>query len=400
MMKKIIEDVRKGKIVIIADDELRENEGDLFVAAEKITPEIVNFMATHGRGLICMPMTKRLADKLNISLMVKQEENTEKEKCKFGVSIDARETGTGISAFDRAFTIRKALNGKAEDFRRPGHIFPLIAEDKGVFVRQGHTEAAVDLAALAELGKAGVICEIMNEDGTMAHGDELREFAEKHHLRIVSIQDILQYRIEHEKLIEKKVDVKLPTVHGEFRLYAFLNKITGSEDLVLVKGNVSGNDVLVRLHSECLTGEVFGSLRCDCDEQLHTALSAIEREGRGVIIYLRQEGRGIGLLNKLKAYQLQDQGKDTVEANEQLGLKADAREYGIAAQLLKEFGVTSVRLLTNNLDKKKQLEAYGIVVMEVLPLETMPCRHNLKYLEAKQLKMGHVMDIKDKLIFS
>lgn len=403
MIDEAIAEVRAGRMVIIVDDEKRENEGDLFVAAELVTPDVINFMATHGRGLICMPLTKKRAEELEIKPMVSDDDNTERERCKFGVSIDAREgTTTGISAFDRALTIQKAVDDKtrAEDFRRPGHVFPLIARDGGVFVRQGHTEASVDLARLAGLKEAAVICEIMNEDGTMAHGADVEEFAAKNHLKIIRIADIMKQRVLSEMLVELVVDVDLPTVHGHFRLHTYKSKIDGAEHFALVKGNIKNkNNVLIRVHSECFTGEVFGSLRCDCDEQLQTALCAIERAGEGVVIYLRQEGRGIGLLNKLKAYKLQDDGLDTIEANEKLGLQADARSYWVAAQMLRDFGINSIRLLSNNPQKEKDLRDYGITVIERLPLESMPTMHNIKYLETKQAKMAHSMNVREKLVF-
>jgi 3,4-dihydroxy 2-butanone 4-phosphate synthase/GTP cyclohydrolase II len=401
-MKQIIQDVRKGKPVIILDDEKREGEGDIFVAAEKVTPDTINFMATNGRGFICMPVTEKRASELGIRPMVADAENTEKERCKFGVSIDAKQgTTTGVSAFDRAVTIRKVVDGKAnaDDFRKPGHVLPLIARNGGVFVRQGHTEASVDLARIAGLKAAGVICEIMNEDGTMAHGTEILDFAQKHHLKTVRVDEIMKWRVMHEKLVEPIVDVNLPTVHGNFKLHAF-RTIDGKEEIALVKGNVHARDILVRVHSECFTGEVFGSLRCDCDDQLQTAMCAIERAGAGIIIYLRQEGRGIGLVNKLKAYKLQEQGLDTFEANKKLGFVEDGRDYWVAAQILKHFGVESVRLISNNPEKEDELKEYGVYISERLSLESMPTRHNLKYLQAKHEKMGHVMDIKEKLIFS
>ena len=400
-MKEIIRDVRKGKPVIIVDDEKREGEGDIFVAAEKVTPDTINFMATNGRGFICMPLTAGRAQQLGIAPMVSDQDNTEKERCKFGISIDAKHgTTTGVSAFDRSVTIHKVVDDKASpgDFRKPGHVLPLIARNGGVFVRQGHTEASVDLAQIAGLKPAGVICEIMNEDGTMAHGAEIHEFAKKYHLKIVRVDEIIKYRTAHEQLVEPIVDVDLPTVHGHFRLHAF-RTIDGKEEIALVKGDIRSKNVLVRVHSECLTGEVFGSLRCDCDDQLQTAMCAIERAGSGIIIYLRQEGRGIGLINKLKAYKLQERGLDTFDANKKLGFAEDGRSYWIAEQILQYFNVNSARLLSNNPEKEKELEEYGIRVDERLSLESMPTRHNLKYLQAKHEKMGHVTNIKEKLIF-
>jgi 3,4-dihydroxy 2-butanone 4-phosphate synthase / GTP cyclohydrolase II len=398
-VEEALADIKAGKIILVVDDEDREYEGDLVVAAEKVTAAHINFMATHGRGLVCMPMTQERADELSLGLMVSSEENTESHGTAFTVSIDAKEgTTTGISAADRAATIRKAIGGVGDDFRKPGHVFPLIAKKGGVLVRQGHTEAVVDLVRLAGLKPLGVLCEILNEDGSMAKGDDLVSYAEKHHLKVISVADVIRYRVMNEKLVSNVVDVALPTTHGSFMLHAFKNSVTDSEDFALVKGEL-GKDVVVRIHSECLTGEVFGSLRCDCDDQLQTALCAIEQAGAGILIYLRQEGRGIGLVNKLKAYALQDQGLDTVEANEKLGFQADGRSYWIAAQILMYFGVQSVRLLSNNVDKVKELEAFGIKVRSRLALESVPTKHNVDYLKTKQGKMGHLIDVKDKLMF-
>ncbi|HLC19735.1 MAG TPA: 3,4-dihydroxy-2-butanone-4-phosphate synthase [Candidatus Nanoarchaeia archaeon] len=392
-IKQALQDIKNGKMIIITDSANRENEADLVMAAEKVTSAHINFMATHGRGLICFPITKQHAQKLDIPLMV--EQNTESHKTKFTVSIDAiHGTTTGISADDRALTIRKALqkDAKADDFRRPGHVFPIIAEDMGVLQRAGHTEAAVDIARCAGLQPAGVICEIMNEDGTMMRED-IKLFAEKHHLNIISIDDIKTYRIKNELLVEKIVETKLPTEFGEFQLLAFKNKINDTEEFVLLKKPFAP---FVRIHSECFTSEVLGSLRCDCDEQLKTAMSVIGKKG-GMIIYLRQEGRGIGLLNKLHAYTLQDKGYDTFAANEQLGFAHDEREYSVAYQILKYFNLKKITLLSNNPDKKAQLEKYGIEVTQ-MPIGSVPTIHNKDYLLAKKQK-GHLLDVDEKLIF-
>ena len=397
-----LEEIRAGRMLLILDDADRENEGDLFVAAERVTPEHINFMVTHGRGIVCMPLTEDRAAALGIVPMVADKQNRERERCRFGVSIDALQgITTGISAQDRATTIRKAMQPAAQpsDFRRPGHVFPLIARDGGVLVRRGHTEAAADLTRLAGLAPGGVICEVLNEDGTAAHGADLAEFAERHHLALVSIADIARYRAQHELLLQHAAAADLPTIHGQFTLHAYTNTLTKSEEYALVKGDVAGESVLVRVHSACFTGEAFGSLRCDCDEQLQTALCAIEKAGAGILIYLQQEGRGIGPLNKLRAYKLQDEGLDTVEANTALGFAADAREYWVAAQILRALGVHSVKLMSNNPRKAEALAALGITVTERLPLESMPTRHNIQYLETKRLKMGHTLDVNEKLLF-
>lgn len=399
----ILADVRNGKPIIILDDETREHEGDIFVAAEHSTPEIINFMATHARGLICMPIIKQRANELDLSPMVQEEKNTERERCKFTIPIDAKEgTTTGISAYDRSSTITKVLDksAKPEDFRRPGHLFPLIAEDGGVFSRRGHTEAAVDLARLAHLKPAGVICEILSDDGTMAKGAQLEQFAQRHKLNTITVEQIKQEKMMREPPIKKEIDVSLPTAYGQFRLFAYKNQLSGQEELALVKGDIANKqNILVRIHSECMTGDVFRSLRCDCNEQLNTALHIIGREKAGIVIYLRHEGRGIGLMNKLHAYKLQDGGLDTVESNKQLGFPADARDYWPAAVILRSFNIKSVRLLTNNPAKKNAIEKYGINVTEVVHLETMPTHHNAKYLQTKQEKLGHLIDIKKKLVF-
>ena len=397
-IEEAIEDIRQGKLIVIADAADRENEGDLFIAADKVTAAHINFMATHGRGLICMPITKERAALLKLPQM--SDKNTSAHETKFTVSIDATETTTGISAEERAFTIRKAATSNSpSDFKKPGHIFPLIAEDIGVVKRPGHTEAAVDLAKLAQLTPAGVICEIMNDDGTMASGSELNEFAQKHHLKMIAIADLITYRMQHELFVEKNVESRIPTQYGEFKLIAFKNKLTSTYELALVKGNPTNKtNVIVRVHSECITSEVFGSLRCDCDEQLHTAMSIIGKQG-GLIIYLRQEGRGIGLIDKLHAYNLQDEGHDTVTANEKLDRPIDARDYAIAAHILKSFNIKSIKLLTNNPQKTSQLEQYGIAVTEEIPLQIMPNIHNINYLNTKRDKLGHTFDVDEKLIF-
>ncbi|HLD33559.1 MAG TPA: 3,4-dihydroxy-2-butanone-4-phosphate synthase [Candidatus Nanoarchaeia archaeon] len=401
-IQQAIADIRAGKMIIITDSAGRENEGDLYIPAEKITESHITFMATHGRGLICMPITKERAQQLNIPLMVPSSQNTSAHTTKFTISIDAKNgTTTGISASDRALTIRSiiAKSTKPEDLAQPGHIFPLVAEDLGVVKRPGHTEAAVDLAKLASLYPAGVICEIMNDDGTMTCGKELIEFAEKHHFTIISIEELITYRLKTDCFIEKVVESRLPTEYGEFRLIAFKNTVNNAEELALVKGDIKNKkDVIIRVHSECITSEVFSSLRCDCDEQLHTAMSIIGKT-TGIIIYLRQEGRGIGLINKLHAYNLQDQGRDTVTANKELGLPEDARDYAIAAQILRHFNLKSIRLLTNNPDKISQLEHYGITITEKIPLQMVPTIHNVDYIKAKQTKMGHTFDVDEKLIF-
>ncbi len=382
---------RDGQMIIVVDDEDRENEGDLTVAADKITPEIINFMAREGRGLICMPMTERRLEELDIPQMVPQ--NTARFETAFCVSIEAKyTTSTGISASDRAATVLAAVDPKTRpsDLARPGHMFPLKARDGGVLVRAGQTEAAVDLARIAGLSPAGVICEILNEDGTMARVPELTKFAKKHKLLMITIADLINYRMRTEGLVRRVAAAELPTDHGEFRAVAYESVLDGETHVALVKGEIGdGDNVMVRVHSRCLTGDVFHSLRCDCGPQLDAAMRRIEQEGRGVILYLNQEGRGIGLANKIRAYELQEQGLDTVEANERLGFKADQRDYGVGAQILKDLGVRSMRLLSNNPRKLVGLEGYGLSVAEWLPLEIPASIHTERYLRTKKEKLGH-----------
>jgi len=392
-----LEDIRQGKMVILVDDEDRENEGDLTMAAEKVTPEAINFMAKYGRGLICLTLLEEKLSELRLPMMV--SENTSRFQTAFTVSIDARKgVTTGISAADRAATILTAIDDQAqpEDLVTPGHIFPLRARQGGVLVRTGQTEGSVDLARLAGLKPAGVICEIMNEDGTMARMPDLQIFSGQHSLKIITIADLIKYRLHKESLVRRIATAKLPTKYGGvFTAIAYENDVDPYHHIALVKGEITPDDeVLVRVHSQCLTGDVFGSKRCDCEEQLHTAMAMVEKEGKGVIVYMRQEGRGIGLVNKLRAYCLQEIGKDTVEANEALGFKADMRDYGIGAQILVDLGLHKIRLMTNNPRKIKGLEGYGIKVVERVPIETKPHQENIEYLKAKAKKMGHLLSIK------
>jgi len=390
-----IEDIKAGKFVIIVDDEDRENEGDLAVAAEKVTPETINFMAAHGRGLICMPVTGERLDELRVPMMVR--ENTSKFSTAFTVSVEAaRGVSTGISAADRAKTVKTIINPKTkpEDLAMPGHMFPLRARDGGVLVRAGQTEAIVDLARLAGLYPAGVICEIMNEDGTMARLPQLGVISGKFGIKIVTVADLIAYRRRHERLVHRVAEAKLPTRYGEFTAIAYKSDIDPDEHIALVMGDISSEEaVLVRVHSECLTGDVFGSLRCDCGEQVALAMQTIAEEGRGVLLYMRQEGRGIGFHNKLRAYALQDEGLDTVEANLHLGFDPDLRDYGIGAQILADLGLHEIRMLTNNPKKVIGLEGYGLKVVETVPIVIPPNPYNIGYLETKRKKLGHMLEI-------
>jgi len=392
-----IEDIKAGKFVIVVDDEDRENEGDLIMAAETVTPDAINFMAVHGRGLICMPVTGERLDELQIPMMTNN--NTSNFGTAFTVSVEAKHgTSTGISASDRATTVRAIAdpNTKPQDLVMPGHMFPLRAKDGGVLVRAGQTEATVDLARLAGFYPAGVCCEIMNEDGTMARMPELEAIADKFGLKIISVADLIAYRYRHERLVQRVAEASLPTPHGEFTVIAFKSRTDPAEHLALVMGDVATDDpVLVRVHSQCLTGDVFHSLRCDCGEQVQMAMKKIAKEGRGVVLYMRQEGRGIGIHNKIKAYALQDKGMDTVEANIELGFPPDLRDYGIGAQILADLGVRNMRMMTNNPKKISGLESYGLKVTETVPITTEPNKYNRRYLKTKQKKMGHLLKIAD-----
>ena len=392
-----IEDIRTGKFIIIVDDESRENEGDLAMAAEKVTPEAINFMAKYGRGLICFPITGQRLDELGIPQMVSN--NTSRHCTAFTVSIEAKDkVTTGISAFDRAQTIKTVLdpNTKPSDIAQPGHIFPIRAKDGGVLVRAGHSEAIVDLAKLAGLYPAGVICEIMDEDGSMKRLPQLEAMAAEFGLKVITIVDLIAYRLRHEKLVQRVTEAKLPTKWGEFRAVAYRSVVDAAEHVALVRGDISnGEPVLVRVHSECLTGDVFGSLRCDCGAQIEMALQRIAKEDRGVFLYMRQEGRGIGFHNKLCAYALQDQGMDTVEANIALGFAPDLRDYGVGAQILADLGLHNIRLLTNNPKKVVGLESYGIEIVETVPLIVPATPYNIHYLETKQKKLGHILNLEE-----
>jgi 3,4-dihydroxy 2-butanone 4-phosphate synthase/GTP cyclohydrolase II len=394
-VEQAIADIAAGRFVIVVDDEDRENEGDLTMAAEKVTPEAINFMARHGRGLICLPLTQERLEELGIPQMVRN--NTSPQGTAFGVSIEARRNvSTGISAADRAHTVRVAIDPRTrpEDLTRPGHMFPLRAQSGGVLKRAGQTEAAVDLARMAGLYPAGVICEIMNEDGTMARVPDLVEFSDRHGIRMISVADLISYRMRNERLVRRVAQPELPTTHGEFRLVAYRSELEKKTHLALVLGAISPDDeVLVRVHSECITGDVFGSLRCDCGTQLRRAMDIIAAEGQGILVYLRQEGRGIGLLNKLRAYELQDCGKDTVEANHKLGFKADHRDYGIGSQILRDLGCTKIRVLTNNPGKFSALRGYGLQIVERLPLEVEPNASSRRYLKTKKEKLGHLLSM-------
>ena len=392
-VEEALEDLRNGKIILCTDDPDRENEGDFICAAEFATTQNVNFMATHGKGLICMPMSEEYVQKLQFPQMVTR--NTDNHETAFTVSIDHVDTTTGISAAERSITAMKCVdeNAKPEDFRRPGHMFPLLAKENGVLERNGHTEATVDLLRLAGLKQCGLCCEIMREDGTMMRTPELIELAKKWGLTFITIKDLQAYRKRHEVLVERVTVTRMPTKYGDFTAYGYVNKVNGQHHVALVKGDIGdGQDILCRVHSECLTGDTFGSLRCDCGQKFAAAMAQIEKEGRGIMLYMRQEGRGIGLINKLRAYELQDQGMDTLEANLALGFAGDLREYYIGAQILRDLGAKTLRLLTNNPDKVYQLSDFGMSIKERVPIQMAATAHDLFYLQTKQKKMGHILN--------